>query len=444
MIFTRLNKASRPTSAVAMALVLAATGALGVTALEAPAYAQKKKKKDEAPKPEYSKEFIAAFQPINEIQTADAPNWSAIPPLVPALLSTVQSNDEKSVAGRVLINTGVKTADEDMQLQGMEMLIDSGKTDPTPVGQLQFARYQIYSKRGDIANARSALESAIAANYTFEATMTDGSTRTLGAPDMHRMIAEMYFDGGQTGEGIAYISGVIDGLRSSGETVPESLIRTGLSQAYENNMNEEAARYSALLAENYPSPTIWGDAIIITLNAKNYANPEAIDLLRLSRRLNVYNDTRVLSEYVELLDSRRYPGEVVSAIDQGFAMQGIDKSDPFLIEARRDAAGRVDADRRELGSLAADARKPGATLKTLVVAGDTFLSYDQPAEAEEFYTKALGMSGVETPVVLTRLGIAQYDQGKYDEAAETFKKVQGARRELANLWAIYAAQQGGM
>ena len=54
------------------------------------------------------------------------------------------------------------------------------------------------------------------------------------------------------------------------------------------------------------------------------------------------------------------------------------------------------------------------------------------------------MSGVETPVVLTRLGIAQFDQGKYSEAGETFRKVEGARKDIANLWAIYAAQKGGM
>ena len=149
----------------------------------------------------------------------------------------------------------------------------------------------------------------------------------------------------------------------------------------------------------------------------------------------------MLSEYVEMLDSRRYPGEVIAAIDEGFALGNIDKADPFLIEARRDAATRVDTDRRELPNLAKEARASAATAKTLVVAGDTFLSYDQPAEAEEFYARALGMPGVETPVVLTRLGIAQFDQGKYAEAIETFGKVQGQRAAIANLWAIYAAQK---
>ena len=177
------------------------------------------------------------------------------------------------------------------------------------------------------------------------------------------------------------------------------------------------------------------------MNANQYQNPEVMDLLRLARRTKAYNDPRVLSEYVEVLDARRYPGEVVAVIDEGFASGVADRSDPYLVETRAEAAGRLESDKAGLSGLASDARAANADLKTLVVAGDTFLSYDRPAEAEEFYTKALGMTGVETPLVLTRLGIAQYDQGKYDEAIETFGKVEGARRDLANLWAIYAAQQ---
>ena len=441
MIFTRLNKASRPSSAIAMALVLAATGALGMTAFAQPASAQKKQ---EERKPEYSKDWVKVYNPLNEALQAETPDLAAAKALVPSLLAATSSADEKRAAGGVIFNLGNSADDQALQIQGMKLMLDSGLLEPNLAGQLNWGLYQIYRGQDNIAESRAALEAAIDSNYSFEANMSDGSVRRIGPPEMQRLIADMYFDADQTAEGIAYLSGVIDGLKSAGEPIPETLIRAGLAQAYENNMGAESTRFVALLAEQYPNPTTWGDAVIITLNAKDYPNPEAIDLLRLSRRINVYNDTRILSEYVELLDSRRYPGEVVAAIDEGFALSNIDKTDPYLVESRRDAAGRVETDRRELSNLAADARKPGATLKTLVVAGDTFLSYDQPAEAEEFYTKALGMSGVETPVVLTRLGIAQYDQGKYAEAVETFKKVEGARRELANLWAIYAAQQSGM
>ena len=46
-------------------------------------------------------------------------------------------------------------------------------------------------------------------------------------------------------------------------------------------------------------------------------------------------------------------------------------------------------------------------------------------------------------VALTRLGIAQFDQGKYAEAKASFDKVEGARQAIANLWTVYAQQKGG-
>ncbi|MEP0029173.1 MAG: hypothetical protein ABJE59_09605, partial [Qipengyuania citrea] len=55
--------------------------------------------------------------------------------------------------------------------------------------------------------------------------------------------------------------------------------------------------------------------------------------------------------------------------------------------------------------------------------------------------KAAGMAGAEAPMALTRLGIAQFDQGKFAEAEATFNEVEGPRDAIANLWAIYAAQQ---
>jgi tetratricopeptide (TPR) repeat protein len=73
--------------------------------------------------------------------------------------------------------------------------------------------------------------------------------------------------------------------------------------------------------------------------------------------------------------------------------------------------------------------------------GDAFLNYDQPAKAEEFYTKALGMAGANKERAMTRLGIAQLDQGKTAEAQETFAKVAGARRAIALLWDAYAGNQ---
>lgn len=445
MIFTRLNKASRPSSAIAMALILAATGTLGAAALEQPAFAQKKKKKDqeEAEGPDYTQEFIAAYNEANTALNAENADLEAVKAMIPAVLAAVSTDDDRNAAGGLLFNLSRQTDDDAMELQGLEMMQSSGKLDAQRGGQINVALYQIYRSNGDIAKSRAALERAIDANYSFNATMADGTSRALGADEMRLMIADLYFEQDQYAEGVNYIAEIIESKKAAGEPVPENWIRTGLSRAYNNSVEGQAPKFVRWLASDYGSPEVWADAVIITLNSAEYANPDILDLLRLSRRLNHYNAKEVLSEYVEMLDSRRYPGEVVAVIDQGYALGVVDRSDPYIAERRKEADSRLASDKASLGELAADARKPSADLRTLVVAGDTFLSYDQPVEAEEFYTKALTMTGVETPQVLTRLGIAQYDQGKYAEAIESFKKVEGARKEIASLWALYATSKAG-
>jgi hypothetical protein len=46
--------------------------------------------------------------------------------------------------------------------------------------------------------------------------------------------------------------------------------------------------------------------------------------------------------------------------------------------------------------------------------------------------------GVDADRVLTRLGIAQYDLGKYADALGNFAKVGGARKQIARLWSLQA------
>lgn len=438
MVFTRFSRKSRHISTLAVAVALATGASVGISALEAPASAQEKEKEA---KPEYSKQFLAAYQPIEAIQKSEAPDYNAAKALVPALAQAANSPDERHAAGGLLYNIGNQTSDEELRLRGIQMMLESGKATPELTGQLGFAAYQIYNGRGDVANARSSLQAAIDANYSFDANMSDGSTRLYGADDMRLMIADLYFDNDNYAEGLSYLSEQIEARKAAGETVSEQWIRHGLANAYNNQISDQAARYVAWLATDYPTEQNWADAVVITLNSRDYANAETLDLLRLARRMKNYSDPRVLSEYVEVLDPRRYPGEAIAAIDEGYAIGAADRSDSYISEVRAEAASRVESDRADLPNLAAEAQASGADTKTLVLAGDTFLSYDRPSEAEEFYTQALGMSGVDTPLVLTRLGIAQYDQGKYAEAQESFDKVEGARADLANLWSIYTSQK---
>lgn len=432
----KFRSASKRSSTLALAFALAASTVFTGTVLEAPAHAQ-----DKPAKADYSKGFIAAYTPVNENVSGEAPDYSTATAAVPGLVAAVETADDRHAAGSIIYSVGTKSSSDQLMVQGLDLMLASGKVAPEQLGQFNWLSYQLNDRLGNTAAARKGLEGAIAANYTIEAQMADGTARQLGAEDMHRMIADLYFDAEDYPTGFAYLDEQMAARQAAGQPVPEAWVKHAFVTAYNNEMTEQAREYSLLYVVEHPTKTSWGDAIAVMLNSTRYEYPEILDILRLSRRTETFRDASMYTEYIEAADPRKFPGEVLAVIDEGFASGLLDRTDPYVTESRAEAERRIQADKNDLPELATDARAGNATLVTVMAAGDTFLSYDRAAEAEEFYTKALTMPGVDTQLVLTRLGIAQLDLGKHAEAEATFKKVQGAREPIANLWAVYTTQQ---
>lgn len=428
MIFSRLASTKRRPSALALAIALAAGTAVGVTALEAPAQAQKKKKKEKKEKAEYSEAFVATYSPLNEQFQAGA-DAATLKPQATSLLASVETADDKMAAGSLAYQIGAKAQDNALQLQGVETMLSSGRVPAENVGSYNFLAGQLAYQGKDYGKARTYVNQAIAAGYTDN--------------DPQAIVAETYFAENQIAEGVRYLAQVIGEKQAAGETVSEDWIKRGLSMAYNNDLVKEAHDFAVIYVSEYPNDASWGDAVAIALNTGQFDNPAVLDLLRLARRANTMRDGNMYKEYIETADPRRNPAEVIAVIDEGYASGKLDRTDSFVSDSRAQAAGRVEADERDLPALGRDARAAGAGLRTVVAAGDAYLSYGKAAEAEEFYSKALTMAGADTPLVLTRLGIAQLDQGKNAEAEATFYKVQGARQAIANLFAAWAKQQAG-
>lgn len=423
MIFTRLARANGAASTLAMALALATGAAVTATVLEAPTFAQKKAK------PSYSKGFIAGYAPLQEALSAENPDPATVKAAIPGAVAAIENEDDRFAAGGAIVNAGQKFNDNALARQGLELMLASGKVAPEQVGPYNFMIGQVAYNAKDYAAARSALEAAMAAGYT------DNNPEAI--------IAETYFAENRDAEGLAYLSNALEARKAAGGTLEEDWIKRGLAVAYRGDMKAEAIKFANMYVSEFPSETSWRDAIAILLNTGGYDKPTTLDLLRLGRRAGTLNDARLYGEYVEAADYRRLPAEVVAVIDEGKAKGYLSDSDAYLVDTRKQAADRVAADRADMDNLLADARKSGATVATVMAAGDAMLSMNRPAEAEEFYLKASTMAGADTPMALTRLGIAQYDQGNYAEAQATFNRVEGARQAIANLWGVYSAQQGG-
>lgn len=417
-VFRRSGAASR----LALAIALSSAAALTVSA---PAHAAKKQEQAEAPKANLSKPFAAAYKPYYDVVKAKG-DVTTVKDSLPAIQAAATTADDKFTAGQATYSIGVKLNDVAMERKGLDMMIDSGsKLAGAEQGNLLFGAARLAYDAKDWATARSRAQQAIAAGYSGDAEL---------------LLAETYFGEDQAAAGLDQLEKAIAKKIAAGETVPDSWLKRGLAFAAKAQLQPQSTKFAGWYAQYYPSATSWGDAIAIQRNFNSYDGQELLDLMRLAQRTNSLRTERDYVDYISAVDARRLPGETQRIIKEGIAAGKLRPGDVFVSEANSVSSARLQADLADLPKLAADARAAGATVATLTAAGDAFLSYQKPAEAEQFYTLALAKPGVDTARVLTRLGIAQADQGKAAEAAATFAKVTGPRKPIADLWALYIKQ----
>ena len=414
-------------SNLTMAIALACGAAVGVTSFDAPAFAQRdKKKKKKSGKADYSKGFAAVYQPLAEQVNSGVADPATLAAGVPGLVAVLSTPDDKNAGGNLIYSIGLKAQDKAIQLQGLGIMLDSGKAGPERLGALNFAAGQLAYQLDDFAGSRRYMLAAAAAGYT--------------ANDPQAFVAETYFGEEQYGQGVNYLKNAINERVAAGADVPNEWIRRGLAMSYNNDLNSDAQEFAALFARHNGTQEAWSDAIAVVLNTGGLEPQEVLDLLRLARKTDAMKD-RLYAEYVETADARRLPGEVLEVIQEGVSAGMLDGTDPFIIENKEIANRQVVADRADLPAIKRDAEAANASVLTVMGAGDAFLSYNQPDVAEPMFAKALAMPGVDTDRILTRLGIAQTQLGKYTAAKETFARVGGRRVAVARLWTVYADQQ---
>lgn len=451
----------------ALGLALALGTVAGVGLVSTPAFAAKDKK-PEAPKVSYSKAFIAVAGPLQkEIEAAKVrPDVVAAKQQVAAaeaalkaaqgaparasatttrnqalaalgatiaperakldtVFAAVTSPDDKMGAGRLAIDLGSMVQDSALQRRGLNALLESGKLPPAEQARMNFFAGSLAYDAKEYAAARTALSAAIQGGYREN--------------DVEALLADSYIQDNQVPQGIAMLKQAITEAKTAGRLPPANWFRRGLGVAYKNRQIEDASFFSRGLVEAYPTTENWSGAITVVREIAKYPAQEVLDLMRLMERTKSFSEERDYIEYVQAADARRLPGEVSKIINQGLAANKLNTADLFVSESRSMANARIAADRASLAGLERDARAGNATAATAMAAGDAYLSYDDAAKAREFYTIALGKPGVDTPRVLTRLGIAQSDLGQYAEAQATFGKIEGPRKALAQLWTIYVA-----
>ncbi len=423
----------------ALAIALASgTAVLAVPGFADAAHAQKrdKKKKEEeqaAAKPVYSKEFVTAYQAAEAALKAPGADPAALKSQVLALLPLAVSPDEQLALGGMLFNTGINAKDNALQFQGVEMMLASGKIKPEELGRYNTVAFQLAASVNQYDKARSYLQRAIDLNY---------STPTVSTSDLQMNMAELFFSENRHVEGLKFLSDAIAARKAQGLPIDQKWYRRGVSVAYTNEVVPQVYDFVSGWVIDNPTPDNWRDAVNLTRNLNDFEPQPLLDLLRLGDKVGALREKNDYIFYVETADARRLPQEVKNIVEEAYAKGIIPKgSDSYVDDQLRIAAGRIAADRAELPRLEKDAMAPTALLRTVVAAGDAFLSYGQYDKAVALYQKGLTMAGVDRDLALTRLGISQIGVGDFAGARETLAQVGGVRKPIAMLWSAYAAQQ---
>lgn len=424
----------------AMALALSA-GMLTVGATASVA-------KEKAPKEQkgaYSKEFVAAATPIQKTVSAlDAAKKSgATPEAQKALLGTataelaaaeaaIQTPMDRMAAGGWAVSIGGVLNDVKMRQRGVKNMLDSGQVPAANLAEYQFYLGNFAYANKDYATVVSALTPVVQANFKDDTAA--------------ELLADSYSQQGQHAQALDALKAAVAARRAAGGAVPNSWFKRANLIAYTNKLGPQAIEWSTLMVENDPSALNWLGAGQLVREFGSFTSQESLDLGRLLLRTGgLKNDKKYVEreyvEYIEAADPRRLPGEVLKVANMGVSSGALSASDQFVNDAITQAKGRISADKASLPALDRDARA-GKDGKSALAMADAYLSYDEPAKAEEMYAMAIAKGGIDKDRAVMRMGIAQVDQKKFAEAKASFGQVtNAARAPLARLWTAYVTTQ---
>lgn len=416
----RIRGGSTLAIALGAGLVVAGFGASAQ-----PAFAQKEKQA----KSPYSPAFQAAAAPLQAKVDAATPlqqrvasgdaaakaqldaALAGVPAMVVQTEAAAKSPQEKVIAGQFALQVGVMTNDLKMAERGARAMLASGQLNPTQAQKVQATLAKITAV-GQVDPVEQAVSNYVKANNPQAA------------------LAELR-------KGVA-------ARAAAGQQAPATWYERALQIADSSNNGQEALYWGTQRAELYPSSLSWLGAAQALKKYGNITDPQdKLDLFRLMARSGALSSeprftSREYYDYAEVANLRGQYAEAVKVIDQGMSSGALTSSQVGNLRAA--ANRRVAEDRASLASQESRARAAADGVPALASA-DLYMSFGEAAKAEEMYKLALQKGRIDKDRALTRLGIAQFDQGKYAEARESFSKVTGARTQLARLWGVLVKQK---
>lgn len=402
--------------------VIAALGAAGVLTCPGPAAAQRAA----APAVAYPNVNRAEYQALAALEAAlVARNYPLAATALATAQSTARSSDARYYLAGLQLRYARETGNAAAQAAAIDALVATGRLSGADLAPIYVSQGAAAANAGKREQAEAAFTRALEVAPSAETAIS---------------LARVKLDLRKNAEAVTLLDRAVQLRKATGQPVPESWYRRGVSLSTMNNLPGPALSFARQLVAAYPSPENWRDAL---LTYRDIAKPDtaghldAVRLLRLSRGMAGERD---YLEAAQTFDGAGLAGESRSVLDEGVSTRMVDPAKAAFKEAIATATRKAVAEKAKLSALQAGATA-AATGAPALQAGDVFLGAGNYTAAADLFRAALLKGGVDAGVVNTRLGTALALAGRKAEAEAAFRAVTGPRAELAALWLVWLGQR---
>lgn len=378
----------------------------------------------EPERPQVSRAFAAAYQPVNAAITAS--DFAAADAALPALRAAATTPYELFVAAQTDFRIGSAQNNTARQLAALDAMIDSNGVPAADAPRIMVAAGQMAYNARDYGKAAQRFERAIAL----------GST----ADNLNILLLDSLLRANQLDQALTFARQQISAAQTAGRVAPEQIYSLTARGLQEGDRTPELLEMLTLRARAYPTAANLRSLGIIFLQNQPDNRGTTLDVMRVLLEANALDDRRYYVEYAGAAVEEGLPNEAITVVNAARAAGRAQASDTTFNEILASQNAKLAEDRASLAGSARRAREVAeARLATLT--GDAFLTYGQFPQAIEMYELALTKANVDANMVNLRIGAARFRSGDMAGARRAFESVQGPRAMIAAMWLGLMAQR---
>ena len=324
----------------------------------------------------------------------------------------------------------VKTGNLPQAARAMEALVGDGFTPPAEANKYVKSLATIYFGLKDYGKS------------------VDYGTRAIrggfGDANTYTSVSQAYYYKGDVRNAMKFTEDWVNDEVKRGETPKEWQLQIILSSCEKLEDQACVTRSFERLVTYYPKPDYWQNLMEGLFRSKEAERSDLLmlDVYQLAYDVNAISKPQNYLEMAQLGLELGSPGESQRVLEKAFgknvftAQRDRERAQRLLASAKTQVA----ATQASLPKLEQEAMA-SATGEKSVALGTDYLSYGQYDKAADLLSQGLMKGGVQNPAqARLLLAIAQFKDGKRDDALKSFRKVKGdpALERLANLWSLHA------